>query len=149
MFDLLLPVPAYLKKYLITLYGEMMKPTHHDEFGAFILNTLEKKSNHDYTLKSIPNDTTYAVRLNYHIFQNNGCLLSTRKERIIVRALDDKFRNMLFSQAVINKTSFNIPYKETIIAVLKSYGITEDELSYSTIRKDFNRKKTKLIEQMK
>ncbi|MBS9766520.1 MAG: hypothetical protein KGV44_03130 [Flavobacteriaceae bacterium] len=50
----------------------------------------------------------------------------------------------MYRTAIINYQSFGIQYKKSITAYLESFNITEDELSYSTIRKDFNRKKSEI-----
>jgi hypothetical protein len=44
----------------------------------------------------------------------------------------------------MNHYYYSIPYKFTIINILRSYNIEENDLPYETIRKDFNRKKEEI-----
>lgn len=150
MFELQLQLPIYLVKYLKTLYGEPYFPMADDEIGIYIFSVLERKksrSERDFSITK-KNCTTYTIRINEHNFYKRGCFISSAKQAFIVKYIDSLFRKEIFRNAVMNYHYYGIPYKKTIITALNTYNITESDLSYETIRKDFNRKKTKIEEKL-
>lgn len=148
MVILQLPVSNYIKKYLIALYGESYKLTINDELGILIRNCLQKKTYYNYKpIKDIRN-THYSIHISISQFEKYGCMIREQQISEIYKTLDFNFRNNIYRQAVINKIKFNIDYKDSVLAYLSSFGISENEMSYSTIRKDFNRKKEKIESQL-
>lgn len=139
-----LPVSIYIKKYLVALHG----PTYHvsitDDFGILILNTLRKKSIYYHYKSQKEISTCYSISISFSNFEKYGCGISELQLHQIYKSLDSHFRMTMYRTAIINYHSFGIQYKKSILAYLKSYGITEDEMSYGTIRKDFNRKKSEI-----
>lgn len=152
MLQLKIPVPTYLKKFLTKSYGDDYKVSFNDEIGVLILNTLKNKSvYHEITLSKNQReyDTDYfCVEISLSNFDKYGCHI-TQKDLILLRkSLDNLFRNQMFRTGVMNQSLMNIPFKNTFEMYLKTYGITEDDLSYSTIRRDFNRKKNAIAKRL-
>ncbi|MFJ1424860.1 hypothetical protein ACILFS_00915 [Capnocytophaga canimorsus] len=145
MITLKIPVPTYLYKYLISLYGEEYVPSMYDELGVVVLATLEKsfsiskdfKSN-NWKGKSM--DNNFVIHLNYSQFKNNGFHIYPEKIHYLQVFIDNQFRYSMYRTAILNNEKFKISYKDTITQILAGYGITEEEFSYESIRKDFNRK---------
>lgn len=150
MIEIQLQLPIYLVKYLKTLYGEPYSPMPDDEIGIYILNILERKTSLSEPVYSFQrkSNVTYTLCINEHNFTKRGCLIPTEKQSLIVKYVDSHFRKEIFRSAVLNYHYYQIPYKKTIITALKTYNITENDLSYETIRKDFNRKKGKIEEKL-
>lgn len=146
MIELQLQLPVYLVKYLKTLYGEPYSPMANDEIGIYILNILERKTTRSEPIYSFKkeNKECFTISINASNYAKRGCLISAEKQNIIIKYIDSHFRKEIFRYAVMNYHYYKIPYKETIITALKTYDITENDLAYETIRKDFNRKKAKI-----
>ncbi len=140
-----LPVNNYIKKYLIATYGDEYKVRIADSFGILILNILQKKSiYYDYKKEKDNRCTSYPIFLSISNFEKYGCAISEQRLYLIHKSLDADFRKSMYHTAIINFHKFGIQYKKSIETFLKSFNIDEDELSYGTIRRDFNRKKAKI-----
>ena len=138
-----LALPIYLVKYRHTLYGETQKPTAQDEIGIYILHILERKNNvseYQYSFKN-KQKSTYNIHISLSRFYKSGGLIEKNKKELIKKYIDSHFRNEIYRNAVLNYYNFHISYKNTIITALQAYNISESDLAYETIRKDFNRKK--------
>ncbi|MFK8302668.1 hypothetical protein ACI75Y_07125 [Capnocytophaga stomatis] len=144
MIQIKIPLPTYLIKYLKTLYGEPYHPTISDELGIYVLNILERKKSYEFNYVLKYEAPFYTITINDSNFCKRGCLISKEKEALLQKFIDNHFRKEIYRNAILNHHYHNIPYKNTFQAALNSYGITEDDLSYETIRKDFNRKKQDL-----
>lgn len=141
MIQIKIPVPNYLKKYLLTLYGDNYQATLNDELGILVINCLQKKTYYNYKLDMRSATTFFPVNISFSQLDKDGCIISERKIIEIYKTLDYNFRLSMYRSAILNKENFGIEYKKTVLAHLRTFGITEDEMSYSSIRKDFNRRK--------
>ncbi len=140
-----LPVKSYIKKYLETQYGADYKVNISDSFGILILNVLHKKTSYyNYKREKDNREESFPIHISLSNFEKYGCGITDMQLYLIHKSIDYDFRMSMFQAAVINHRKFGIRYKESIESFLDSFNISEDELSYSTIRKDFNRKKTKI-----
>lgn len=146
MIILNIPVPTYLYKYLTVLYGTPYKPTMYDELGVMILSSLERKVTCPdilelKTWKGKEIDKFFVVQISLSQFERKGFYLFNEKIHQIQTFIDNQFRLNMYRNAAINFHQLKIPYKDSILSFLSSYGITEEDFSYESIRKDFNRKK--------
>ena len=55
----------------------------------------------------------------------------------------------VYIDCIFNKERYGIEYQTTILNFLDFYDITEEELSYDSLRKDFNRNKKKIALRLK
>lgn len=149
MITLQIPLPTYLYKYLMALYGPEYQPTMYDDLGILILNLLERKTAHDTTClkkwKHRPVDKIFVIHLSLSQFERKGFFIFNEKIQHIQSFIDHHFRSAMYRNALLNYKNFNIPYKDSILSFLKSYDISEEDFPYESIRKDFNRKKDKMI----
>ena len=145
MLSISLHLPIYLIKYMRTLYGEPYAPKASDEIGIYILNVLQRKSNlSEYQLRAKKEILyTYQLTISTSNYEKRGAIILPQQNTLIVKFVDSLFRRELFRTAVMNHY-YSIPYKFTIINILRSYNIEENDLPYDTIRKDFNRKKEEI-----
>lgn len=149
MITIDLPVKKYLKKYLIIEYGESLCPTRESFFGILVNSVLQKKKYlYEYKEPKEQFNATYPININLSDYGKDGCWITHQHLYYIQKGIDEIFIKNLFTQAILNKHNFNINYKETIISLLETYGIEESELSYSTIRKKFNRAKGGLMDKL-
>ncbi len=148
MISIDLKVPPYLKSYLTTLYGDEYHLGTADSLGILVLNTLKKKS--CYYKHSIDDNRTsvYKLHISLSMFEKYGCGISEEQLTQICKAVDNEFRRAVYTHAILSKSFQGFEYKDSILSFLYAYNISEEELSYSTIRRDFNRKKTKITERL-
>lgn len=154
-----LMVPKYLKKILDAKYGENYKARENTLFGMTVINTLKRKSDHDYTYSRdkysqgdyrFKNNTeAYFINVSVDRAKRNGFAFCQRRSFQIVKAFDKSIREDLYTNAIINKEKYGIEYQTTIVDFLDLYDISDDELSYDSLRKDFNRNRRKLAEKLK
>lgn len=137
-----LPVSSYIKKFLVAVYGDAYRVSVTDDFGILILNILQKKSiYYKYNRKNDDRNTNFSIHISFSNFEKYGCVISEQQLYQINKSLDSNFRTTMYRNAIINFHSFGVQYKKSILAYLNSYGITEEEMKYTSVRKDFNRKK--------
>lgn len=144
-----LPVSAYLIKYLEAKYGEEYKATETDWFGLLIISTLSRKSADHYHINRKSENLYYTVTLGISKAEHCGFFITQRKGDQIAKAIDNHFREQMYMQAVLNYQNFEIDYKTSILNYLESFNITEEDLHYETVRKDFNRNKAKIEQRLK
>ncbi|CEN54436.1 hypothetical protein [Capnocytophaga canis] len=145
MITLNIPLPAYLYKYLTALYPTPYQPSQRDELGLVILTALERKMTTEgcselKTWKGKSITHSFPVELSLSQFEKKGFYIFNDKIHYMQTFIDNHFRNSLYRTAVINYNHFNIPYKDSILTFLATYGIDEEDFPYESIRKDFNRK---------
>lgn len=140
-----LPVPIYLKKILTTRFGEKYAAKEDNWFGILIINVLQRKSDRRYEYKKNAEGEVYVITIAYEKARDKGFGINEIKAKAIIRSITRNFREELYYQAVMNNIHYGIDYKTSIQNILDSYDILEEELSYETLRKDFNRKKEQII----
>lgn len=155
MVTLQLQVPKYLKKILITKYGDNYVLKENSLLGMSICGTLIQKS---YAIHRFRNgefanyrkyrykemSETFIIKLSVKIAVRKGFEINEDKLHKIVRSIDKSIREELYSMAILNKQLYNIEYQTTLLNFLDEYDIIEEELSYDSLRKDFNRNYQKL-----
>ena len=140
-----LKVPKYLKKVLEVKFGENYHAKENNWFGTLVLNVLTKKSDRYYTLQKNNATECFVFTISQMKAKYKGYGISELKLKSIVRSIDSNFREDLYYNAIRNQIYYGIDYKTTIEDILDSYDIEEDELSYETLRKDFNRNKHRIL----
>lgn len=150
MIQLHIKLPTYLIKYLRKLYGEPYAPVCNDEIGLFIMSILEKKTSpsaYKYIF-SRKTDKTYTISLPLYFHEKKGCLILPEKEALIQKFIDNHFRREMYRFAILNFHYHNIKFKDSLETFLDVFDISEDDLTYESIRKDFNRKKKEFTEKL-
>lgn len=139
-----LPVSASIKKYLTARLGTDYHLSNNDWFGILFLNMLENKDNKYYepvNKKAINKSETFSISISMSMANKNGFNIRPKHEVQINKIVDDIFRHDMYTHALINKKEYSIEYQTTISNILDSYDITDEEMPYESIRRDFNRKK--------
>ena len=141
-----LSVPRYVKKILEFKYGSEYKASETTLLGMVVLNCLQKKSARDYVYKRQNPDITYfTMKVGLDKATRMGFQMNQQKSKQISRAIERDIREKLYTEAITNEMHFGTDFRTTLQNFLDLYDITEEELSYDTIRKDFNRWKNQNI----
>lgn len=141
-----LAVPRYVKKILEFKYGDEYKATETTLLGMVVLNCLQKKSERNYVYKRENPDIVYfSMKVGIDKASRAGFQINHNKARQISKTIERDIREKLYTEAVTNEMNFGVEFMATLQNFLDLYDITEDELSYDTIRKDFNRWKNQNI----
>lgn len=153
-----LSVPVYLKKILDRKYGKEYQAHESSLLGMTVLHTLQRKSDRSYHYsRNRDIDGHFRFKKNTELFyiyvhldkaMRNGFTFTEKGAYRIVKALDRQIRQDLYATAIFNKQHYEIEYQTTIRDFLEFNDITEDDLSYESIRKDFNRNRRKIINQL-
>jgi hypothetical protein len=146
-----LPVSKPIKKFLVAKFGEEYHPTQNEWFGILITSLLHKKSYGDFrqTKKTEELAETYKIGIRISFSEKHGIFLEKNHESLIQKAVENIFRDSIYEQAIMNKQYYGIDYKTSIENALDFYGIVEDAKSYySTLIRDFTRKKEAIMERM-
>ncbi len=135
-------VSTHIYKYLTALYGDDYVASFRDSLGILILSSLQKQSHiKEYDVKKKELTREYSVHINFSSLEKHGCFISEKQLYKITKSLEYDFRYQIFRTAILNKENFGIDYKKSILKFLESYNIHDSELPYSTLIRDFNRKK--------
>lgn len=141
--------PTYIRKFVEKSFGKDYVLHQSDWLGIFIYSLIQKKSHPTYHYrsqrKSVEFDDKLRLMFSISMAEKNGFFLIGSDEKKIIKCIDDIFRSNIYRQAIINKENYNIDFQTTILNNLESYDITEDDLPYETLRKDFNRVKKELF----
>ena len=142
-----LPVTPAIKKYMIGKFGKDYIINMDDWFGNMVINMLENKTNKFYSTSNRDSDfktEEYNISFSTSTADKNGIRIIPQHEAAIFNIINKIFREELYSQALINKRNYYIDYQTTISNILDSYDISDDELSYDALKRDFARKKDDL-----
>lgn len=145
-----LAVPSYVKKILQFRYGDEYKASESTLLGMVVLNTLNTKTERNYVYKRENSDISYFfIKIGIDKAKRKGFEFDQKKSVQISKALEREIREKLYTEAITNEINFGVDFKTTLQNFLDLYDIEEDELSYDTLRKDFNRYKIKNIHKFK
>lgn len=145
-----LPVPRYLKKILEIKYGNEYQAKETTLFGMVVINTLQKKSDRKYTFDKMQSQNDYfSITLGMDKAQRNGFQHGQKRAFQLSHLIERNIREELYNTCIFNQINYGIEFQTTILDFIAMYDITEEELSYETLRKDFNRYKLKNLHKFK
>lgn len=145
-----LPVPRYLKKILEIKYGNEYHAKETTLFGLVLISTLQRKLDRKYTFNKLQSQNEYfTIVIGVGKAQRNGFQHGQKRAFQLSHLIERNIREELYNTCIFNQMNFGIEFQTTILEFLAMYDITEDELSYETLRKDFNRYKLKNIHKYK
>ncbi len=155
LIKLELEVPVYLKKILELKYGVDFVVTESSMLGMLLLNHLNKKTDKNYSILQkhiIANrfaKSIYPIFISENLARRNGYVISDDKSKKIIKAIDRDIRNNLYEHAILNHRDYGIEYQTTFLNFLDLYDISEEELTYEALKKDFNRKRKNIVKKLK
>lgn len=139
MITLEIPVKKYVKKYLISKYGDSHQISKNTLLGLLTLELLEKDFDpNDYPIKF---DAIYSVIITERYVYGKGFSISSDKLNVIGSSIDRLFREDLFAHVdrVLISTTLNA--LDIIRDFLDYYKITDNELKLESIYKAYKRHK--------
>lgn len=143
-----LPVPKYLKRILEKKYGEDFQATETTLLGLVVLQTLKRKSEVNYDYKKQNQNDYFQVWIGVRKAGIKGFVFNQKRSHQLAKTLERQTKEDLFTTAILNKETYSIEYQITLLNFLEFYDIPDEELSYETLRKDFNRHKIKIMEKL-
>lgn len=146
---LLLPVPKYLKRVLEKKHGEDFQATETTLLGFVVLQILKRKSEIKYDYKRQNQNDYFRVYIGVRKAGLKGFIFNQKRSHQLAKTLERQTKEELFTSAILNKENYGIEYQVTLLDFLEFYDIPDEELTYETLRKDFNRQKLKLMQKLK
>ncbi|WP_157886035.1 hypothetical protein [Chryseobacterium glaciei] len=146
---LLLPVPKYLKRVLEKKYGEYFQATETTLLGFTVLQILKRKSEIKYDYIRQNQNDYFRVYIGVRKAVIKGFIFNQKRSHQLAKTLERQTKEELFTTTILNKENYGIEYQVTLLNFLDFYDIPDEELTYETLRKDFNRQKLKLIQKLK
>lgn len=140
-----LPVEPHVYKFLVKRVGSnIYVATRKESLGNIIISSLGNNADVKHT--KIPNKFTklFHVIIKDHIYLRNSVSLGVMRGQIFNNTIDLLFREELFHYMVINTSHEKGSYLESMRNFLSCHDITEDDIKYETLYREFNRKKSKI-----
>lgn len=145
VFKVEIPVDPYLKKYLLKKLGhEPYVLSSKNHIGRVLLSHLKKKDKDTRPLK--PTGVTYKFIIpNDYVAKFGLCLITEDNVRGFIAWADNCFKDELFvwmesRLSMKEECDVRVKTKNSILSFCKSYGITEDEFAYESLKKAVYRK---------
>lgn len=132
-----IPVKTYVKKYLIARYGTQHTITKNSLLGILVFNQLSKNFSPTKNLQT--GSAVYEVHLTDWCFKNVGHSIDVATLQALGKALELLFREDLH-QYVLAQLLKQEKATTAIKEFLKNYDVTEDELKFESVYKDYKRK---------
>lgn len=143
-----IPVNPAVKKYLEIRLGKNYQIGLDDWFGIIIYNFLINKTNKHFKITPKMREQSpcyFEIGISENQAAKAGIFLTEKQETSINNIVEKILRDEIFYAAVMNKKLYQIDYRITVNNILDSYDISEDELPFETLIKDFDRKKNNII----
>ena len=138
-----IPVSDHVYKYIVKRYGsDSFTATRNDIIGNLVLSSLSKNS--DIKFSNTKFSKVINVRIKEYSYTRNGMFVSAKSGQVFNRMVDKLFRDELFIHVFMNKEDGKELVLKGIRKFLKIYNITEDDVKYESIYRDYKRKKNKI-----
>ena len=137
------PVQSHVLKYLQFKYGSFCIYASNLSLAPILRAAISEhtKSN----VKSFPTQHYYDVQLTEHYLNKFDVVYSRHKIYQFNADADTKFREELYHFMIMNHDIYSIKYKTSFRDFLKRIGITENDIKFETLLKDFQRKRDKKV----
>jgi hypothetical protein len=140
MISVYIPVKQYIKKYLHTRYGEKHTLSKRSLFGILLFHILDKKCpKPDYNYKDYPEK--YEIMISEYYFKSNGFNIGHKKKLYLALCFEKIFYEDLMLFIDIVSTDLKVKPIAAIRMFLKKYGITDLDVDFDTIYRQYQREK--------
>jgi|SRR5690606_26111660 len=141
-----IPVAPHVKKYLTHKFGACYEVSQLDLLGMMIIPLLSKpvkvnKRIDKKTLTDSNKSMLYSISISYEYFEKQGFYLEVEQLRLIGRACDKYFREMLFSHVLVNSKNQSKKQMKSIIDFCEAHEINVEDIDPRTLYRNFYRKK--------
>lgn len=141
MFIIKIPVKSYLLKYLNKKHGSVLNVSKETALGIHLLELLEKDYDPSKVIK-VETDAFYKLNISEFYSKTKGFEIYPDRLHDISIFLDKIFREHLFEFMDIHRQNFGMALPGMRI-FLEYFNITENELKYDSIYRDYKRFKIK------
>lgn len=144
-----LPVEPHVYKFLLKRVGsDIYVATRKESLGNIIISSLG--NNVDVKHTTVPHKFTklFHIIIKDHIYLKNSVVLGVMRGQIFNNTIDLLFREELFHYMIINTSHKKSNYLESMRKFLACHDITEDDVKFETLYREFNRKKKKFQHQL-
>lgn len=142
-FDIItIPVASHVKKFMSATFGEVYSLSRNEQIGIMILSMLTKTSNLDNSLKLSSQREYYHVSISLNYFLKEGFTINLEQRKMIGKALDLYFRDIIYAHAVMTNRRFGFEIKQSVIDCCDAFGISADDIDPETLCRDIRRKKS-------
>lgn len=138
-----LPVQPHVLKYLSFKYGPSCTYSNNLSIAPLVRATISEptKSN----IKSFPVLHYYDIVLTEHYLNKFDVVYSRHKIFQFNADADSRFREELYQFMILNNDIYGIKYKTSFRDFLNALGITENDIKFETLLKDFQRKRSRKV----
>lgn len=143
MFDVLIPFPSYLKKFLLHRFNSVdgrIYITSKKSYGIGLLKILEKEEKKGHSTKSTSYNDLLHIKIGPYYSNTRGYFISRKNIAFFIKTVKDEFENSLFDyitmSIVCNKDE---KIESLILKFVAFYGINETELSLDALKKAYHR----------
>lgn len=139
-----LPVSPHVYKYLTATCGsDHIKASRKSWIGNLVLDIQTK----DFKYKPLTSkmDHIFKVTITEHDFNHLGTNITPKSAKVFNKTIDMIFREKLYEHALIANRINGIPIMKYLEGSLEIYDITEDDLKFDTLYRDFKRKKDHIL----
>lgn len=132
------PVKPYIKKFLVYKYGPQFTFTKTSVLAPILTSILDKNS--EANINAFHTEECYEVELTEFYIKKYGVFFNERDLYLFNSRIDHLFREEAFGFMIINKQYNNIKYRRSLRDILDAIGITEEDLKFDSLLRDFTRK---------
>ena len=138
-----IPVAPHVEKFMSASFGPVYQLSKNDQIGIMILAMLSKKlTDMNPNVKFNIQNQYYQVAVSMNYFKKEGFSLDIAQKKLIGKALDLYFRDIIYSYAIMNYKCHRHEIKQSIITYCEAFNITTEEIDPETLCRDIRRKKT-------
>ena len=140
-----IPVSNHVYKYLVARCGDQpLIATRTTFIGSTILSLLSRNSDIRQTnLKS--HTKIFQVIIKEESYLRNGVFINYKSAKLFNDLIDKMFREELYCHIIINKYKNKDLFLKNLRHFLAVYNITEDDIKFETLYRDFKRKKDQIV----
>jgi hypothetical protein len=133
-----IPVAKHVKKFLCYYFPEPYTLSTNDFLGPLFAGILKRGF---YTNVVKKGEATFEIKFKDYYLERFGKVISWDNVIAFNKAIDQIFRSQLFNHMDLNRKLDEKFAKPAMIQFLAEMNITEDDIDYETLYRDYKRKK--------
>ena len=137
-----IPVSPHVRKYLVNKFGEDYEVSQLDLLGMIIILMLSKKFKVNKKPAKITDShksEVYRISISYEYFEKQGFYLELEQLRLIGRACEKYFREMLFGHVLVNSLDQPKHRMKSIVQFCEAHNISIEDVDPMTLYRGFYR----------
>ena len=138
MYQIEIPVPSHIKKFLDIQYKNDTRISEKSFIGMLILQNLTGKLKFTGNRQEKKYPQTFTITLSSHYFKKGAVIVDPKKISWLVRLFDKLFFSELL-RYVNTRLTQKVSAKQLLSQFLQKYEISEDELRLDSIYRRYKR----------